>query len=251
MARLTYLSVRTIETLRDNIVGNLDRYTTTDFSDLMSEGEWSIELGLDVDLAPLADLDPARTEIENSKLVWRVLGNLKPSLAYEEGIWARLAHVECLKYARQRWLAGITDPADLEQNIGIHFFARTLNMRRDDNAISRLWYNGHIAKQTIPDDQLPALDVMLRRADSRLTLLERSLTGSRPALASGVVRAANHFPWINASQGNFRRFMKTVNLLGGGKVFEAMTPEDIHDFMAVCATRAGMPEETNGPASVA
>ncbi|MER8817192.1 DUF6339 family protein [Mesorhizobium sp. M0142] len=246
MARLRYLSVRTVETLRQNIVDNIERYNATDFDDLMNDGEWSIELSLDVDLAPLADLNPegsAQTEIANSRLVWRALGHLKPSLAYEEGIWARLTHVDCLKYTRSRWLAGIADAAELEQNIGTHFFARTLNMRRDDNAISRLWFNGYIASQTIPDDDLSALDVMLRRADSRLTFLERSLTGSRPALAAGIVRAASLFPWIKEREENFRKFMIALNLLGGGKVFEAMASADIDTFMGTCAIRAGMSSE--------
>jgi hypothetical protein len=244
MARLKYLASATVDGLRATISQNLAVYRAGGFSELMREGEWSVELSLDVDLAPLADLDPepsAAAEVRNSRLVWRALGQLKPSLAYEEGIWVRLTHVECLEYSRSRWLAGVTDPAEMEKQVALHFFARTLNGRRDDNAISRLWYNAYIAYQTIADPALPALEVMLRRADSRLTFLERSLTGSRARLAAGVVRAGLSQPWINATEGNFRDFMKVLNRRGGGRVFEAMSDEQIDTFMLECASRAGMP----------
>ena len=245
MARLKYLASRTVDDIRAKISQNLALYRGGDFSALMREGEWSVELALDVDLAPLADLDPepsAAAEAKNSRLVWRALGHLKPSLAYEEGIWVRLTHVECLEYSRNRWLAAEADDAEIEKQAALHFFARTLNGRRDDNAISRLWYNAYIAYKTIQDPALPALDVMLRRADSRLTFLERSLTGSRARLAAGVVRAGSSQPWINASEGNFREFMKVLNRRGGGRVFEAMSDEQIDTFMLECARHAGMPD---------
>ena len=250
MSRLKYLSNTTIERLREDVGQNLMRYQSTDFLDLMNEGEWSIELSLDVDLSPLADLDPEgsiQTEVANSRLVWRALGSLKPSVAYEEGIWTRLTHVECLAYTRARWLADKVDTDEVIKNVGTHFFARTLNMRRDDNAISRLWYNGYIASQTIQDANLPALDVMLSRADSRLSFLERSLTGSRPSLAAGVVRAACRYPWIQDTEGNFRNFMKALNRLGGGKIFEALGQSEVDQFMRNCALRAGMPDPESTP----
>ena len=135
----------------------------------------------------------------------------------------------------------MSDPVDMEKQVSLHFFARTLNGRRDDNAVSRLWYNAYIAYQTIADPTLPALDVMLRRSDSRLTFLERSLTGSRARLAAAVVRAAQSYEWVNATEGNFREFMKVLNFRGGGRVFETMTDEKIDSFMLDCARRAGMP----------
>jgi hypothetical protein len=243
MARLKYLASATVDGLRARIAENLALYRAGSFADLMQHGEWSVELELDVDLSPLADLDPAPTavaEIRNSRLVWKALGNLKPSLAFEEGIWVRLTHVECLEYSRSRWLRPDATPEESDKQVGVHFFARTLNGRRDDNAISRLWYNAHIAHQTIPDPTLPALDVMLRRADSRLTFLERSLTGSRAQLAAGVVRACVSQNWINATEENFRVFMKVLNRRGGGRIFEAMSDLQIDAFMLDCAIRAGM-----------
>ncbi|WP_148058634.1 DUF6339 family protein [Pseudomonas frederiksbergensis] len=240
--KLSYFSGKAIDTLREGIGGNLKCYEGDGFSNLLDEPDWSIELSLDVDLGPLADLDPSGTptaEIDNSKLVWRALAGIKPSLAYEEGIWARLTHVECLNYSRDRWLKGIKHEDQLKKSIESHFFAKNLGERRDDNAISRLWFNGYVASQ-IGRDDLNSLSMILKRADSRLSFLERSLTGSRPSLASGVVRATKRHEWINSSQDSFREFMKVLNKLGGGRVFEVMAEQEVDSFMTECAVRAGM-----------
>jgi len=240
--KLSYFSGMALDALRNGIGENLTCYSADGFGDFLNEPDWTVGLGLEVDLGPLADLDPSGTplaEIENSKLVWRALSGIKPSLAYEEGIWARLTHVECLDYSRKRWLKGIEDEGKLKSAIEKHFFAVNLGGRRDDNALSRLWFNGYIASQ-IERDELSALDMILKRADSRLSFLERSLTVSRPALASGVVRATERHEWINSTQDSFRDFMKVLNKLGGGKVFEVMTEVEVDEFLTNCAFRAGM-----------
>ena len=103
--KLRYLSTATIDSLRETTASNVGRYRSGDFTELMQEGEWDISLDVQVNLAPLAQLDPAGTpevEIRNSRLVWEALHHLTPTLACEEGIWARLTHVECLDYARAR-----------------------------------------------------------------------------------------------------------------------------------------------------
>lgn len=244
MERLKYLSNATLEALRDSVDANAERYRAGDFSDLMRDGEWSIELQLEVDLSPLAELDPSNTpeaEVNNSRLVWQALHGLPPSLAYEEGIWVRLTHAECLEFSRNRWLTEGSDDLELVKAVQRHFFADTLTRRRDDNAVSRLWWNAYIANKVAPDDNLDALQIMLMKADMRANIIERSLTGSRPSLTAGILRAVRNQPWVTESEASFRSFMKALNRMGGGVVFEAMTEHEIDTFMLDCALRAGMP----------
>ncbi len=58
MGKLKYLSSDTVDRLRASIADNLEHYISGDFAALMHEGEWNIELGLDIDLAPLQYLNP-------------------------------------------------------------------------------------------------------------------------------------------------------------------------------------------------
>jgi hypothetical protein len=246
MSRLKYVSDTVADSLWTDVAANVARYQSGNFLDMLSENDWSIELKLDVDLSPLSQLDPAGTadaEIANSKLVWKALSKLPPSLAHEQGIWVRLTHVECLEYSRARWLSGLTQANEIEASVVKHFFAGTLTGRRDDNAISRLWWNARVADTAMPNTNLSAMDDFLRKADFRLNFIERSETVSRPVLASGVVRAMRTHAWITAREDNFRAFMRRLNFLGGGVVFEAMSPADVDNFMKLCAERAGMENE--------
>lgn len=250
ITKLKYLSNDTVEKLRSSVEINIDRYRSGDFSDLTKDSGWSIELQLDVDLSSLATLDPARScEPENSRLVWKALGGLTSSLAYEEGIWARLTHVECLEYARKRWLADCNTDGEIEDSVLKHFFADTLTKRRDDNAISRLWWNAFVANLIMPGTNLAALEVFLKKADFRLNFVERSNTVSRPALAAGVVRLMQTEPWVTDREAHFRAVMRKLNQLGGGVVFEAMQQADIDAFMQDCARRARAELLQNGKSS--
>jgi hypothetical protein len=252
--KLKYLSTATVDSLRENIAVNIERYRSGDFSDLMQEGEWDITLDVQADLEPLAQLDPAGTpeaEISNSRLVWEALQHLTPTLACEEGIWTRLTHVECLPFARARWIGAEADDNEVAKSVQDHFFAATLTSRRDDNAISRLWWNAYIASLAAPGPGLAALDLILKKADIRSNFVERSLTASRPPLAAGIVRIMEREQWVTGREENFRAFMRTLNRLGGGMLFEVMPEGEIDDFMVSCATRAGLRNEqgTEGTAA--
>jgi hypothetical protein len=132
---------------------------------------------------------------------------------------------------------------EAEKTIADHFFAGTLTTRRDDNAISRLWWNAFIASLATPAPGLPALDIILRKADLRSNFVERSVTASRPVLAAGIVRIMQRNPAVPAREENFRDFMKALNRLGGGIVFEAMSEDQVDAFMDGCTLAAGIAEE--------
>ncbi|MBN8279234.1 MAG: hypothetical protein J0M16_01360 [Gammaproteobacteria bacterium] len=232
---LKYLSLGTLDALSRSIGENLGRYRDGSFADLVPAGDWSIPLrSCFVDLAPLRDLDPSGepdAEVANSLLVWRVFGQLTPSLACEDRIWTRLCHVECLDYARKRWLDGTHDDNAAIKAIEAHFFAGSLTRCRDDNAISRLWWNAFIAFRTRPHDQEKALKLILARADVRSNFVERPMMCSRKAVGDGVLRAMECHGWITAGQDNYRRFMVALNRIGSGVVFELMKPSDVDGFM--------------------
>ena len=84
------------------------------------------------------------------------------------------------------------------------------------------------------------MNVILKKADIRSNFVERSLTASRPALTAGMVRIMQREAKITEREDSFRSFMRSVNKLGGGIVFEAMSEADIDAFMKLCAARAGL-----------
>jgi len=156
---------------------------------------------------------------------------MTPALARDERVWVRLCHLECLDYARFRWITGAGKPSDM---VRLHFFASTLPQCRDDNAIGRLWWNAHLAQIACPDDPGRALQQILRKADIRLNLIDRADTSGRAPLAQGILRKLEREPWLDSHEQAFRDFMLAINRNGGGILFEALSDEDVDKFLDDC-----------------
>ena len=245
--RLQYLSSAVAERLMDDVEKNLNRYLKGNFENMMAEDGWSIATAIEVDLEPLKRLKMGggpKEEIHNALLVWQALARLTPSLASEGRIWTRLTHLEGLAYARARWLEGKPRPS-APKLVRTHFFADTLTRRRDDNAIGRLWWAAYIARLAMPDDQLGALKIILKSTDTRSNIVERARSSSRPTIAAGVVRAVMREPGVTESENAFREFMKALNRLGGGVIFEAMADAEIDRFMDECYRVSKVPARTS------
>ena len=44
--------------------------------------------------------------------------------------------------------------------------------------------------------------------------------------------------WVTNAEDNFRKFMKALNRLGGGIVFEALDDEEMEQFVGQCVASA-------------
>lgn len=237
MSKLLYVGEQVAADLRESVSENLDRYRDGDFLDLESAGNWRIPLSVDADLSDLSRLavdgTPA-SEIENSLIVGRMLGHISPSIARENRLWVRMSHVEGLIYARGRWISNSATDEKCSAEIKKHFFASTLTACRDDNAISRLWWNYHIAKNIDSGNLRSVLGCILHRADIRLSFIERSGMASRPSFARGVVRLLSSEKDLLDGERLFREFMKKINLDGAGLAFEVMPDVRVDALMRKC-----------------
>lgn len=242
MTALLHLDEATLSALHEAVPQNVDRYRGKGFAEYANEPGWRLPVeGVRPDLDALAALDgttrSAEADLANSRIVREALKELTPSLANEDRLWTRLAHIECFEYSVARWLD--TDPEVPDEAVAkaaeLHFFAGRQTQVRDDHAISRLWWNGFIAGKCYPDDPDHGLELLLRSADIRQNLIERPWLVSRPKIASGIFRKMERSPEIAGTLENFRVFMKSLNLRGGGVVFEAMTESEIDRFMDDCA----------------
>lgn len=244
---LRYFSDRVLEALRTSVGANLERYRSTGFNDLANDPGWDVPVGVEFDVDKLATLDRSMpmnivsVDLPNSLIVGEALAGLSPAMANEERIWARLAHIEAIEYCRARWVEG-RDEQKHEALVLDHFFARTQTGVRDDHALSRLWWNHHIAKTCMPDDVAGALGLIMKTADIRSNFVERIWMTSRQNIAGAVLRAMRDDAWITATEGNFRLFMKALNRLGGGIVFEVLSALEVDDFVAQCSSFAQRPK---------
>lgn len=239
MTKLKFFSDQTMEKLKSNIKINQQRYVDGDFIDLLSEDESNHTLDLEVDYQKLKNLEfsdqvkSGESDVVNSLIVGEALEKLIPAMASEPGIWTRLSHIECLEYSRKRWLSGINE-SKLDDAIKTHFFAESQTKRRDDSAISRLWWNYHIAQKCMPNDIETALRLFVTKTDIRSNFVERIWLSSRISIASAVLRVLRDEDWLSQKDLHFREFMKLLNRLGAGKVFETYTEAEIDLFVLKC-----------------
>lgn len=242
--RLKYLTIAAISDLRQGVRKNLDRYLSGDFNDIIGMSGASIDLSLEYDPGTLNDLKPeSSADVSNALMVWQALPGMTASLATEDRIWTRLSHMDCLEYARGRWLVDLP-VSRLEKAIEKHMFADTLTRYRDDNAVSRLWWCAYIAKQAWPEDQQAAVRLIMCKTDIRSNFIERPLINSRPEIAGAVLRAMQREPWVTEREGNFREFMKAINKYGGGMLFETMNQVETDKFVLRCLgiAKTGLPK---------
>jgi hypothetical protein len=233
------LAAKVVEELSTNIEPNIARYTQGDFLDLEKQSGWAIETALARwDPAIVADLDPSGTpaaEISNSLLIYNGLQGMTPALAREERLWARLCHVECLEYARNRWIKKEEGAAAA---VRLHFFAPGLIGCRDANAIGRLWWNGHLAALAMPDDIKTGLSRLLSRANVRLQIVDRADSAFRQPLVSGIFRLLGTEDWFNSYDAAIADFMFEVNKRSGGIMFEAFDASVMDSHLAECLVHA-------------
>lgn len=243
VSQLKYLSDKALAQVKAGVQGNLTRYRTDGFADLADDPGWNIGLGVDYDDVLLATMDHstprsvAAIDMANSRIVGKSLANLSPTLANEERIWVRLTHVEAFAYSRDRWIGAAGD-ATIPKLVEDHFFAPGQTKIRDDNAISRLWWNYQIARACNPDNPDEALSLILKTADIRSNFVERIWMTSRRNIASAVLALMKSDPWMTEAEQNFRQFMRTLNKLGGGIVFEVLDATEIDRFLTDCVSYA-------------
>lgn len=79
---------------------------------------------------------------------------------------------------------------------------------------------------------------MLSTADIRSNFVERSWTVSRPRVARAILDTMETEPWLSSGEDNYRKFMKAVNHLGGGKLFELMGEKELAEFIQRCLETA-------------
>jgi len=239
MQPMRLLATNVVNKLSENIQSNLQRYIEGDFLDMEKEAGWAIETSrARWDPAIAQKLDPSGTptaEIKNSLLIYKGLQGLTPALACEERLWARLCHVECLDYARNRWL-GKEEKA--ESAIQLHFFASGMRGYRDRNAIGRLWWNGHVAALAMPEDIEAGLTLLLTRANIRLQLIDRADSAFRQPLVSGIFRLLENEEWFDSYDAAIADFMFEVNKRSGGIMFEALGRAAVDEHLRDCLDRA-------------
>ena len=233
MTKARFLRYATLEELRTLIPANLASYRQGDFKHVATDSAWWFEHDVEVDESKLgALLLPTGQDLhepENCELVYVALGKLTPYEARDERLWTYLTHTKLLNYTRSRWPI----PADDEEavaHIRKHFFARDKRQVERDNSGSRLWWMAHLCARVQSIDLGQALEAFLFRSDVRANIIERP-TSSQSTHVFGAIlnRLVKSYAADKQlfERNIFRQFMREINSVGGFKLLDCMTEQQI------------------------
>lgn len=172
----------------------------------------------DITLAmPKGATQELNSDAENCKLILKFLPELTPAQATDERLWVTLCFSEFKNYANERWPFRSTDEAKLQSHISNHWFANGVRGRMRDNAISRLWWMGYMARN-IPEFSLEKVfDILFFNSDYRSSLLERNSTANAINVTTAILKITDeaYTSGIPFKRDSFRSFMSKVDTLGG------------------------------------
>ena len=171
-------------------------------------------------------------DAENCKLILQILPELTPAQATDERLWVTLCFSEFRDYSNERWPFRSSEEGKLQNHISNHWFASGVRGRMRDNALSRLWWMGYMAKN-IPEFSLEKVfDILFFNSDYRSSLLERNSTANAINVTTAILKITDeaYTSGTPFKRDSFRNFMSKVDTLGGRSNLASM---DVNSLIKV------------------
>lgn len=229
-----YLKSAVLEELRQDVPNSLERYRSGTFEYLKMDSSNWFEGPFDLDETRLAMLrirdDSAELyDEENCVTCCEALSALSPYEARDERFWVYLTHTLLLDYTRKRWRIPPDDEV-ATKHIRTHFFVRDKPDIERNNAVSRLWWMARLCQRVsgIPLEECVA--VLLYKSDVRANIIERPTASLNSGVFSAIIRKLH-----TSYKGQkklfermcFRGLMRQINSIGGVKLLDCMTEEQL------------------------
>ena len=109
-----------------------------------------------------------------------------------------------------------------------------------DNAISRLWWMGHIASRIPGRDVDEVFEVLFLNSDYRSSLLERNSSANSINVTAAVLNVSKsaYDSGVPFKRESFRTFMKDLDFLGGRVHLATLNTDDLVDLLKPMYNRA-------------
>ena len=249
--RTRFFYQNTVDVLKKNIKRNLSWYRGQDNNTPAhiddTYGEMSASASADFSCFDVLNSNCADiNDPKNVVVIYNAFKFLSLQQAAEERIWTYATHqIELAKkYTAERWNKIPSNDDKAIKYVQSHYFVSGVRGLIRDNAVSRLWWMGHIASRCQEYDLEKTLDILLRDSDVRASLLERSSMSMSNKIFSGVVRvlgkslderstddkAEDKTPDIYERK-NFRTLMKMLNRRGGRIMLNALNAQQLDDIL--------------------
>ena len=228
------LSLTSLELIGEYLDKNPDSTALVDdfqamYSDLglqFVDAEYDISFDDVKLLSPDDDLDEKQTDAKNSAILYQAMKSLSPAEATDDRLWVTLCFGHFNQYVSSRWKIPAKGRA---KNIKNHWTFQGAKPLTRDNALSRLWWMGHLASQIEGWTSEQVFKILFNNSDYRQSLVDRSGTSSNIQVVSAIL-AITKFAFdqnVGFERASFRRFMEEVNFIAGRSNLAALDLSEI------------------------
>ena len=226
MTKLEILTNKSVKILEMDILENKKYYENKNFESCPNIVSYSHTKDIDVTFLENMDKFKPIDDIENSILLYTSLKKLTPLEAQNPRMWLRLTHFEGIEYTSNRWSGKIT-----EEYIKTHYFAGTDRTLHSRNALSRLWWAGHLCSTKEVTNTMKvekALELLFKKQDNQQSLIERPNVVRDPKIFAACLRMIdrNNF----SSKDEIQSFMKEADIISNSIVTNTLTELEIDNI---------------------
>jgi hypothetical protein len=177
-------------------------------------------------LTPDDDLDEKQSDAKNSAILYQAMRSLSPAEATDERLWVTLCFGDFNQYVSSRWKMSAKGRG---KNIKNHWTFQGAKPLTRDNALSRLWWMGHLASQIEGWTSEQVFEILFNNSDYRQSLVDRSGTSSNTQVVSAILAITKSAfdQNIEFKRAAFRRFMEGVNFIAGRSNLAALDITEI------------------------
>jgi len=220
-----------------NYIDNFKKQYTNDkvwLNEYFEDSSWKNTSRITIDdFDLLIPDDNFNYDLENSRIIYNSMQNLKPYQAVEERIWSYLTHVKFWDYMRKRWPAEnyIDNQSDFERAVKERYFFSSKSRRAlIRNGISRLWWFGYLTYDEENKSNPYALtEILLNTQDTAESVLGRNFSNN-PKLIQSVLRVLKE--WNDRygelpSRKVIRELCKHISFIGGVTILDILSIKEI------------------------
>lgn len=196
-------------------------------NEFFNHENWSAQTKIEIPgtIELVKDGSPSSSDLENSIRLYSALeGKLSEVQASDSRLWTYFCHETFWDYMIWRW------PPQQQGTIESRYFLSGDSSRSlSRNGIARLWWFAHLTHDSSKENPYKLTRVLLQHQDIQHNLLERNL-GRNKSVLQAALEYLNQHPNINGKE-NYVKIGKALNRLGGVRLLDCMSKEQILDYL--------------------
>lgn len=238
---LGYFTEEAYDQLLSDIPQNAEKYSTNEdwLPDYFGSVDGYFQISKSVDVSKFApyyepgkkdDSQKTKEDLYNVRLMYSAFKGLTPLQASNKYMWTYLCHAipEYSAYIRDRWLQD-----ERENTIKTRFFVTSANSLLNDNALSRLWWYGHLTYDKENSNPYALTEILLTNQTICTDVMD-TFNRMNFSRMKGVLLAIKDFQELIGDNegitGYFRECKKYLNHYAAVTTLEFLEADEIHDL---------------------